>query len=163
MQKNQCSHIKTHFLKNNAIWLYILLNTKRFKNITQCSAVLFRVVGAVQSSTFQCTANQQLAIQWSSMSPGNWIAVYFKTFQWSAMHKKAVPFNSMDNNVDQGSAVECTAAHPRLTKSPKEEEKSLYIFFSIGASISIGREIRCLPYAGSFSTKFPLLFTHWLG
>ena len=54
----------------------------------------------------------------------------------------------MDTNVDQGSAVECTAAQPRLTKSPKEEEKSLYDFFCIGASVSIGREIRCLPYSG---------------
>ena len=34
----------------------------------------------------------------------------------------------MDKNVDLCSAVECTAAHPRLTKSPKEEEKSLYVF-----------------------------------
>ena len=34
----------------------------------------------------------------------------------------------MDKNVDQGSAVECTAAHPCLTKSPEEEEKSLYVF-----------------------------------
>ena len=59
--------------------------------------------------------------------------------------------NSMDKNVDQCSAVECTAAQPRLTKSPKEEEKSLYVFFCVGASISIGREIWCLPYAGFFS------------
>ena len=36
----------------------------------------------------------------------------------------------MDKNVDQGSAVECTAAHPHLTKYPEEEEKSLY-FFSV--------------------------------
>ena len=36
----------------------------------------------------------------------------------------------MDKNVDQCSAVECTAAHPRLTKSPKEEEKSMYFFLS---------------------------------
>ena len=35
-----------------------------------------------------------------------------------------------DENVDQGSAVECTAAHPRLTKHPEEEDKSLY-FFSV--------------------------------
>ena len=34
----------------------------------------------------------------------------------------------MDKNVDQGSAVEYTAAHPCLTKSPEEEEKSLYAF-----------------------------------
>ena len=60
----------------------------------------------------------------------------------------------MDKNVDQVSAVECTAAQPRLTKSPKEEEKSLCVFFCIGASISIGREIRCLPYAG-FSKHRP--------
>ena len=34
----------------------------------------------------------------------------------------------MDKNVDHGSAIECTGAHIRLTKSPKEEEKSLYVF-----------------------------------
>ena len=56
----------------------------------------------------------------------------------------------MDKNVDLCSAVECTVAHPRLTKSPKEEEKSLNVFFCIGTSISIGREIWCLPYAGFF-------------
>ena len=56
----------------------------------------------------------------------------------------------MDKNGDHGSAIECTGAHIRLTKSPKEEEKSLYVLFCIGASISIGREIRCLPYAGFF-------------
>ena len=54
----------------------------------------------------------------------------------------------MYQNVDQFSAVECTAALPRLTKSPKEEEKSLHVFFCVGASITIGREIRCLLYAG---------------
>ena len=37
-------------------------------------------------------------------------------------------FFSMDKNEDQGSAVECTAAQPSLTKSPKEEEKSLCVF-----------------------------------
>ena len=42
----------------------------------------------------------------------------------------------------------CTVAHPRLTKFPEGEGKSLYVFFCIGASISIGREIWCLPYAG---------------
>ena len=73
-----------------------------------------------------------------------------KTFQWSALHRKEVQCNSMDKNVDQSSAVECTAAHSRLTKSPQEEDKSFYVFFCVGASISIGREIRCLPYAGFF-------------
>ena len=59
----------------------------------------------------------------------------------------------MDKNVDQGSAVEYTAAHPRLTKSPKEEEKSLHFFVCVGGSISIGRKIRSLPYAGFFIIK----------
>ena len=54
----------------------------------------------------------------------------------------------MDKNVDQCSVVECTAAHPRLNKSPEEEEKSMYVFFCMEASIIIGREIQCLPYAG---------------
>jgi hypothetical protein len=34
----------------------------------------------------------------------------------------------MDKNLGQGSAEECTAADPRLTKSPEEEEKSLHVF-----------------------------------
>ena len=69
----------------------------------------------------------------------------------------------MDKNVDQGSAVECTAAQPRLTKSPKEEEKSFYVFFCVGASISIGREIQCLPYAGFLIVRIPksLLLSHY--
>ena len=37
----------------------------------------------------------------------------------------------MDTNVDQCSAVECTAAQHRLNKSPKVEDKSLYVFFSL--------------------------------
>ena len=41
----------------------------------------------------------------------------------------------MDKYLDQGSAVECTATQPRLTKSPEEEEKAFYIFFCIGASV----------------------------
>ena len=34
----------------------------------------------------------------------------------------------MDKYLNQGSAVECTAAQPSLTKSPEEEEKAFYIF-----------------------------------
>ena len=75
----------------------------------------------------------------------------FKTFHWNTLHRKEVQCNSMNKNLDLCSAVECTAAHPRLTKSPKEEEKSLYAFFCISAFISIGQEIWCIPYAGFFS------------
>ena len=64
----------------------------------------------------------------------------------------------MDKSVDQCSAVKCTAAQPRLTKSSKEEEKSLFVFFCIGASISIGWEIRYLPYAGFFSHYKEFIF-----
>ena len=59
----------------------------------------------------------------------------------------------MDKNVDLCSAIEFIKAHPRLTKSPIEEETFLYVFFCIGASISIGQEIRCLPYAGFFKEQ----------
>ena len=37
----------------------------------------------------------------------------------------------MNKNLDQGFAVECIAAQPRVTKFSKEEEKSLYVFFSV--------------------------------
>ena len=56
----------------------------------------------------------------------------------------------MNEKVDLCSAVEYTAAHTPLTIFPEEEEKSFYVYFYIGAYISIGREIRCLPYAGFF-------------
>ena len=59
----------------------------------------------------------------------------------------------MDTNLDQGSAVECTVAYPRLTKSPEEEEKSVY-FFLYRCFYYIGREIQCLPYAGFFLSTF---------
>ena len=49
-------------------------------------------------------------------------------------------------------------APPLLTKSPEKEKKSLYVSFCIGASIRIGREIRCLPYAGFFLYTF--VITH---
>ena len=61
----------------------------------------------------------------------------------------------MDKNVDLCSALEFIRAHPRLTKSPIEEETFLYVFFCIGASISIGREMLCLPYAGFLIEPFP--------
>ena len=67
----------------------------------------------------------------------------------------------MDKNVDLCSAVECIAAHPRLTKSPEEEEKYLYVFFCIGASISIRREIRCLPYAGFLNKILVAIITKY--
>ena len=56
----------------------------------------------------------------------------------------------MKKHVDLCSAVEFTAAHSRSTKSPEEEEITLLCFFSIGASITFGQEILCLPYAGFF-------------
>ena len=56
--------------------------------------------------------------------------VQFLNFQLSALHRKEVKCNSMDKNVDQGSVVECTAAHPRITKSTKKEENPC-MFFSV--------------------------------
>ena len=54
------------------------------------------------------------------------------------------------------SAVECTVAHAGLPKSHQSQRrrKILVGFFFIGASISIGREIWCLLYAGFFVANF---------
>mgnify|MGYP006892677704 CR=1 FL=1 len=44
--------------------------------------------------------------------------------------------------------VHSTPLPPRLTKSSGDD--LFYVSFCIGVSIRIGREIRCLPYAGFF-------------
>ena len=109
---------------------------QEIKIFTQRSAVLCRVGEALQYSTLQCTANHQFAIQWSSMSPANWIVVHwnykynFLTVKWSALYRKEVQCTSMDKNVDLCSALEFITAHPRLTKSPKKKKHSC-MFFSV--------------------------------
>ena len=150
------------------LYIYFIYIINRLKNFTQRSAVLCRVGGAVQYSKLQCTANHQFAIQWSSISTANLIAVHwnykyiFLTVKWSALYRKEVQCTSMDKNVVLCSALEFITAHPRLTKSPLEEETFLNVFFCIGASISIGREIRCLPYAGFFWKSLYLVLVYWL-
>ena len=57
----------------------------------------------------------------------------------------------MDKNVDQGSVVVYTAAP--LNKISGRRRKIIVCFICVGASISIGREIWCLPYAGFFFYK----------
>ena len=47
--------------------------------------------------------------------------ILFKTFQWSALHKKKVQCNSMDKNVDQ-----CP-----LNQIPQRRRKILLCFFSV--------------------------------
>ena len=47
--------------------------------------------------------------------------------------------------------VHSTPLPPHLTKSSGED--FFYVSFCIGVSIRIGREIRCLPYAGFFCCK----------
>ena len=120
---------------------------------TQCRAVLCRVRGTVQSSTLQCPANHKFVYSEVQCSPVNWIGVnwhyiYFQNCSVKWLQRKEVQCISMNKNVDLCSAVECTATHPRLTKSPKAEKKSFYVFSCIVASFSIGREILCLLYAG---------------
>ena len=59
----------------------------------------------------------------------------------------------MDNNVDKCSAVKCTAPPP----PPNQIQRRrffLYISFCIGVFIRMGREIRCLPYAGFLIEAF---------
>ena len=77
----------------------------------------------------------------------------FKTFQWSALHIKEVQCNSMDSNIDQCSAVECTAAQPRLTKSPKKDEQSLFLLFLFVLVLLLYIYIWFLQYAGFFLKK----------
>ena len=76
------------------------------------------------------------SIEISFVTPGSrgffvFCPYIFKTFQCNALYREEVQCNSMNKIVDLCSAVECTAAHPRLTKSTEEEEKALYIFFSV--------------------------------
>ena len=100
--------------------------------LLQCSAVQSKGSSVVQYIVVHCKSEicytvKFNAVQWIELL---WIeTIYiFKTFQWSALHREKVQCNSMNKNVDLCSAVKCTAAHPRLTKSPEEEEKSLYVW-----------------------------------
>ena len=54
------------------------------------------------------------------------------------------------------SAVQCSAVEGTAAPNPLKQKKSLYVSFCIGVSIRIGREIRCLPYAGFFFYFFEL-------
>ena len=62
--------------------------------------------------------------------------------------------NIQGHGAVQCSAVHCTALHCTTLHSTSLHcpalhcTVALYASFCIGASISIGREIRCLPYAG---------------
>ena len=98
----------------------------------------------MQSTTLQCTVNQQFAtVKFNAVQEIELLCIeiiyILKTLQLSSLHIKKVQCNSMDSNIDQCSAVECTAAQPRLTKFPQKEDKPFifYFFFCIAAFISI--------------------------
>ena len=80
-------------------------------------------------------------------------------------HRIEVQGNSMDKNADQCSAVKCTAAHTRLNQIPQRRRKThICFFFSLlfGASISISREIWCLPYVEFFFVKTKIVLGFFL-
>ena len=96
----------------------------------QCSTVQNRGRSAVHYIAVHCKSAICYTVKFNAVQEIELLCIetiyIFKTFQWSALHIKEVQCNSMDSNIDQCFAVECTAAQPRLIKSPKKEEKSLF-------------------------------------
>ena len=86
----------------------------------QCSTVQNRGRSAVHYIAVHCKSAICFTVKFN--------AVQEIELQLSSLHIKEVQCNSMDSNIDLCSAVECTAAQPRLTKSPKKEKKSLFFF-----------------------------------
>ena len=88
----------------------------------QCSTVQNRGRSAVHYIAVHCKSAICYTVKFNAVQEIELLCIetisIFKTFQWSALHIKEVQCNSMDSNIDQCSAVECTAAQPRLTKSP---------------------------------------------
>ena len=84
--------------------------------------MLYRVRGAVQSSTLQCAANQKFAIQWSSMQFSELnccelkLHIFFITFQWSALHRKLDRVGPVDNRPS-------TDKHHHKNKQTKKQNK----------------------------------------
>ena len=95
----------------------------------QCSTVQNRGRSAVHYIAVHCKSAICYTVKFNAVQEIELLCIetiyIFKTFQWSALHIKEVQCNSMDSNIDQCSAVECTAAQPRLTKSPQNR----YFFF----------------------------------
>ena len=89
----------------------------------QCSTVQNRGRSAIQYITVHCKSVICYTVKFNAVQDIELLCIktiyIFKTFQWSALHIKEVQCNSKDSNIDQCSAVECTAAQPRLTKSPR--------------------------------------------
>ena len=88
---------------------------------------------------------------------------YKATVQCSAVQCRTVHCTALHCIALHYTALHCTALHwTALQRTALHCTVALYASFCIGASISIGREIRCLPYAGFFivfSSSLFLLFT----
>ena len=134
-----CWHIRTQYRTKNIHRLNIkLLHSARGavqQEIlklypVQCSTVQNRKRCAVHYIAVHCKSAICYTVKFIAVQEIELLCIktiyILKTFQWSALHIKEVQCNSMDSNIDQCSAVECTAAQPRLTKSPKKEEKSWF-------------------------------------
>ena len=132
MQEEQCSHIIFFLIESSAVFLYISIISRYPKtspSAVQCSAVQSRGKSAFQYIAVQCKSAICYTVKFNAVHRNELQCIettyIFKTVQRSSLHKKEVQCNSMEKNVDQCSAVECTAAQPCLTRSPKEKLKSL--------------------------------------
>ena len=117
------------------IYVYLLQYQKILKLYTvQCSTVQNRWRSAVHYIAVHFKSAICYTVKFNAVQEIELLCIetiyIFKKFQWSALHIKEVQCNSMDSNIDQCSAVECTAAHPCLTKSPQKRRKILvFVFF----------------------------------
>ena len=98
--------------------------------------------------------------QVSVVGCSNWLSptvfVYLGVVHCTTLHFTAVHCTLLHCNALFCTALHCTALHcialhcTALHCTALHCTVALYASFYIGASISIGREIRCLPYAGVF-------------
>ena len=102
----------------------------------QCTDLPFT---ALHCSALLCTA-LHCTLHYYSL---NCSALHCTSLHCTALHCTTLHYTALFCT-----ALHCTALHCTV---------SLYVSFCIGACISIGREIRCLPYAGFFLKFFKSL------
>ena len=91
-------------------------------------------------ATVQCSAVQNSALHCTTL---HCMALHCTVLHCTELHCTVLHCTALHCTALHCTALHCTALHC-----------GLYASFCIGASISIGREIRCLPYAGFFFIVF---------
>ena len=160
MQEEQCSQIN-QFQKGSAI-------QRQFKDVIKlypvlCSAVQSRVSSAVHYIAMHCKAAIFYTVKFNESSELNCCALKKHIFlklvgEVHCIAKKC--------SVIQRIKMQTMALHsipPPLNQITQKRRRTFVSFFCIGASISIGREIRCLPYAGFFKVTKSKVFSYQNG